>query len=682
MGKYLVTCSIVILIILFHIDIVSLSRSGSSRSSGGNKRGSHHKPSRPVHQPSKPSRPVHQPSKPSRPVHQPSKPSRPVHQPIKPVHQPSRPVHKPVKPAENPVKPVQEVPVQSARQPAQNPSWPQNNPVKPPQNPAYPPHNPANPAQNPAYPPHNPANPAQNPIYPPHNPAQNPAYPPHNPANPAYPPQNPANPARNPAYPPHNPANPAQNPVYPPHNPANPVYPPHNPANPAYPPHNPANPAYPPHNPANPAYPPHNPANPAQNPAYPPQNPGYPQHNPAYPPQNPGYPQHNPAYPPQNPGYPQHNPGYPHNPNYPQNPGYPQHNPGYPHNPNYPHKPSWGQNDVKPWKPKPPKTNLKYMAGAAVAGAFGGFLLGHAMSQMHFRFPNPEEERWWYANRDRYPAQVYYPKYEQPVPEDIFVRDCWNMTVREFVEPSGNETADEMEARVVTRVVHEMCIEQYRTFSGHAGGGSVTHSQSDPQKPNPAQPVMNHVQGEAVAGTVVESSGVILGTPMANMSFQFNESEEERWWNENRHRFMDHVFRPNYNHPVPLDVFVSDCVNVTMGEYLKPSGNETANETETRVLRRLVPEMCTELYHNYSRQIERDGFGKSDNKPEESIMPVKLAIKDMAVAPPRNTAAKGSGSYTTGGAVSNMIFHFKDGLLLTSPSILWVIMLTTCFLIP
>nr|XP_060612454.1 protein PRRC2A-like [Anolis sagrei ordinatus] len=663
MGKYLVLCSIVMLFVLLQTEVImSLSRRGSSRPSGGN-RGSHHKPSRPVHQPSKPSRPVHQPSKPSRPVHQPSYPGNPVHKPIKPV--------------QNPVKPVQEVPVQSARQPVQpvqNPVVPQNKPANnpPPYNPAYQPNNPANPAQNPvvpqnkpannpppynpAYPPHNPANPAQNPAYPPHNPAnpaQNPAYPPHNPANPAYPPHNPANPAQNPAYPPHYPANPAQNPAYPPHNPANPAYPPHNPANPAYPPHNPVNPAqnpaYPPHNPANPAYPPQNPANPAQNPAYPPHNPGYPQHNPAYPPPN---------------------PGYPHNPNYPQNPSYPHYNPGYPHNPNY--NPKWGHYDAKPWKPKPPKTNLKHIAGAAAVGALGGFVLSHAMSNMHFNFRNREEQRWWYENRNRYSDQVYYPKYEQPVPPEVFVRDCWNITVREFIEPTGNDTADEMERRVVTQVVHEMCVQQYRSYSGQAEGGSVIHN-THIQEPNPSNPVMERTQGGAVAGTAVGNTELSLGGPMGDMHFQFNDSEEQQWWNDNRHRFMGRVFQPNYSQPVPADVFVSDCVNATMGEYTKPSGNETANETETRVLKRLVPEMCMELYHNYSRQSEKEMVYNSDKKLEESIVPVKLAIKDMTTKHPTENNGGRNGAMS-------MHFPFADALLL--PSMLLATVLSTGFLIP
>uniref|UniRef100_A0A670JC70 Prion protein n=1 Tax=Podarcis muralis TaxID=64176 RepID=A0A670JC70_PODMU len=183
--------------------------------------------------------------------------------------------------------------------------------------------------------------------------------------------------------------------------------------------------------------------------------PGYPQ-NPGYPQQNPGYPQHNPGYPPRNPGYPQ------------QNPGYPQRNPGYPQNPGY-----GGGYGGKPWKPKPAKPpKMKHVAGAAVAGvaagALGGYLLGSAMSNMNFGFRNPSEEQWWHQNRDRYSDRVYYPEYKERVSRDVFMRDCVNVTLTEYITPQGNQSADEMEVKVVTHVVREMCTEQYRLISAAA----------------------------------------------------------------------------------------------------------------------------------------------------------------------------------------------------------------------
>uniref|UniRef100_A0A8D0L0S8 Prion protein (Kanno blood group) n=1 Tax=Sphenodon punctatus TaxID=8508 RepID=A0A8D0L0S8_SPHPU len=196
-----------------------------------------------------------------------------------------------------------------------------------------------------------------------------------------------------------------------------------------------------------------------------PQNPSYP-HNPGYP-QNPGYP-HNPGYP-QNPAYPPRNPGYP------QNPGYPPRNPGYPSNTGggwgQPHNPNMGGYNQKPWKPK--KTNMKHMVGAAAAGAvvggLGGYALGSAMSGMNFRFNNPNDERWWYENRDRYPDRVYYGQYgNQQVTSERFVHDCVNVTLTEYsnLDSADNKNMTETETKVVKQVVREMCIQQYRISSG------------------------------------------------------------------------------------------------------------------------------------------------------------------------------------------------------------------------
>ena len=112
------------------------------------------------------------------------------------------------------------------------------------------------------------------------------------------------------------------------------------------------------------------------------------------------------------------------------------------------------------------------MAGAAVGGAavgaLGGYLLGSSMANMNFGFRDRSEERWWYENRNRYSDQVYYPKYDQPVGREVFVRDCVNITVTQYIESTGNQTFDEMEKKVVPKVVHEMCTEQYRLISGVA----------------------------------------------------------------------------------------------------------------------------------------------------------------------------------------------------------------------
>ncbi|XP_053222504.1 cuticle collagen bli-1-like isoform X3 [Podarcis raffonei] len=652
MGKYLLTCAIAILFILLQTDVIVsvLGKSSSSRSSRKPSKPSHHRPSKPVEH------------------HRPSKPVE--HRPSKPVeHRPSKPVHRPVKPVHN--------------QPVHNPAPPQHNPVYPPVNPGKPPSNPGNPPPyNPAYPPQNPGKPPSNPGNPPpYNPAyppQNPGKPPSNPGNP--PPQNPAYPPQNPAYPPRNPGNPPpQNPAYPPQNPGNPAYPPQNPGNPAYPPQNPA---YPPHNPGNPppqnpGYPPQNPGNPVyppQNPGYPPHNPGNP-HNPGYPPQNPGYPHHNPGNP-HNPGYPPQNPGYPpNNPGNPHNPGYPQQNPGFPQNPGYPRYGeggSWGKYDSKPWKPKPPKPSMKHMAGSALAGAaagaVGGYLLGRAMSNVNFHFNNRDDERWWYENRNRYSDQVYYPQYNQPVPQDIFVRDCTNITVREYTEPSGNQTADEMETRVVTHVVREMCIEQYRTYSSHAGG-DFRRPGSRPEGPMLAKPEVKPVAEEAITGAVAKDQ---LGSSMSNMHLHFNDSDEEQWWSENRNRLTHPVFYPNYSHLVTKDVFASDCENATTNYYIKPTGNQTADEVEARVVTQVAREMCRELYSDFIRHMERS---KYDQKPE-APMPTKLWLKHV---PEAANIAPGAGA--TGSNHNSATSRMRDNTF-AKTSVLLIMALVTPFLIP
>nr|XP_020634951.1 major prion protein homolog [Pogona vitticeps] len=198
------------------------------------------------------------------------------------------------------------------------------------------------------------------------------------------------------------------------------------------------------------------------------------------------------------------------NPSYPQNGTYSQYNHdiplkfdnsfhrlGYPENagfPNYGGDSSWDQYYSKPWKPKPSKH--KAMALAVAAGTNGDFLLGPGMSAMHFHFNGLDEERWWHENRDNYPDRVYFPWYEQPVPEDVFVRDCWNITMRGFVAPSGTETADEMETRVVGQVVHQMCAKQYHVVLQHSIGDSAwdTHR-------------MRPGSGAALTGAAGEAAG-------------------------------------------------------------------------------------------------------------------------------------------------------------------------------
>ncbi|NXR14355.1 PRIO protein, partial [Semnornis frantzii] len=121
-------------------------------------------------------------------------------------------------------------------------------------------------------------------------------------------------------------------------------------------------------------------------------------------------------------------------------------------------------------------TNLKHVAGAAAAGAvvggLGGYAMGRVMSGMHYHFDSPDEYRWWNANAARYPNR----EYSSLPPQDVFVADCFNITVTEHsIGPAArrnaseagtaaNQTDVEMETRVVTKVIKEMCVQQYREY--------------------------------------------------------------------------------------------------------------------------------------------------------------------------------------------------------------------------
>ncbi|NXU06608.1 PRIO protein, partial [Buphagus erythrorhynchus] len=141
---------------------------------------------------------------------------------------------------------------------------------------------------------------------------------------------------------------------------------------------------------------------------------------------------------------------------------------------------SGGSYHQKPWKAPKAKPSFKHVAGAAAAGAvvggLGGYAMGRVMSGMQYRFDSPDEYRWWNENAARYPNQVYYRDYRGPVPQDVFVADCFNITVTEHnIGPAArknaseagaaaNQTEAELEARVVTKVIREMCIQQYQEY--------------------------------------------------------------------------------------------------------------------------------------------------------------------------------------------------------------------------
>lgn len=106
----------------------------------------------------------------------------------------------------------------------------------------------------------------------------------------------------------------------------------------------------------------------------------------------------------------------------------------------------------------------------------GGYAMGRVMSGMHYHFDSPDEYRWWNENSARYPNRVYYRDYTSPVSQDVFVADCFNITVTEHnigpaakkngseAGPGANQTETELETKVVTKVIREMCVQQYREY--------------------------------------------------------------------------------------------------------------------------------------------------------------------------------------------------------------------------
>nr|XP_033803326.1 major prion protein homolog [Geotrypetes seraphini]XP_033803327.1 major prion protein homolog [Geotrypetes seraphini]XP_033803328.1 major prion protein homolog [Geotrypetes seraphini]XP_033803329.1 major prion protein homolog [Geotrypetes seraphini]XP_033803330.1 major prion protein homolog [Geotrypetes seraphini] len=158
-------------------------------------------------------------------------------------------------------------------------------------------------------------------------------------------------------------------------------------------------------------------------------------------------------------------------------------------NPSYPGSNwnNWGQNynpygggssyNNKQWKPyNKPKPNMKMMAGAAVAGAvaggIGGYALGNAVGRSRIFFDDDYQRQYYNYHSNQFPDRVYRPQYydNQRVTEDIFVNDCFNYSMTEFVmKPSAekniNET-DAMEIQVMQHVIRQLCIREYRMASG------------------------------------------------------------------------------------------------------------------------------------------------------------------------------------------------------------------------
>ncbi|OCT89950.1 prion protein L homeolog isoform X1 [Xenopus laevis] len=154
-----------------------------------------------------------------------------------------------------------------------------------------------------------------------------------------------------------------------------------------------------------------------------------------------------------------------------RNPNYPG---GYPGNTGG----SWGQQPYNPsgynkqWKPPKSKTNMKSVAIGAAAGAIGGYMLGNAVGRMSYQFNNPMESRYYNDYYNQMPNRVYRPMYrgEEYVSEDRFVRDCYNMSVTEYIikpaEGKNNSELNQLDTTVKSQIIREMCITEYRRGSG------------------------------------------------------------------------------------------------------------------------------------------------------------------------------------------------------------------------
>ncbi|XP_038602594.1 major prion protein [Tachyglossus aculeatus] len=135
------------------------------------------------------------------------------------------------------------------------------------------------------------------------------------------------------------------------------------------------------------------------------------------------------------------------------------------------------------YKPDKPKTSMKHVAGAAAAGAvvggLGGYMLGSAMSRPPMHFGNDYEDRYYRENQYRYPNQVYYRPVDQYGSQDGFVRDCVNITVTQHtVTTTEGKNFNETDVKIMTRVVEQMCVNQYQAEYRARSGVTLLSSPS------------------------------------------------------------------------------------------------------------------------------------------------------------------------------------------------------------
>ncbi|XP_070587181.1 uncharacterized protein [Erythrolamprus reginae] len=221
----------------------------------------------------------------------------------------------------------------------------------------------------------------------------------------------------------------------------------------------------------------------------------------------------------------------------------------------------------------------------------------------------------------------------------------------------------------------------FHTFSSSSEGGNSRSHDGNPEDSKPKGDEVKYIVGETVRNAPVEDpESYIIGSPIAKMDFRFNDSEEERWWNENRHRFATHVYHPNSSQPISRDVFLNECVNVTIGEYVKPTGNQTEDELEARVVTQVANGKCMEMYPRLTVLTTAGSY--YNNKPEgATILEIKSEFRYGEGVALANSLGRASGHNPQNNAVSDLHFSFENALFLIHPFAISVITLIIPFLI-
>ncbi|XP_070621323.1 uncharacterized protein [Erythrolamprus reginae] len=96
--------------------------------------------------------------------------------------------------------------------------------------------------------------------------------------------------------------------------------------------------------------------------------------------------------------------------------------------------------------------------------------------------------------------------------------------------------------------IAEAIKDLYTLFTSSEGGNSRSHD-GNPADSKPKGDEVKYVEETVRNAPVVDPESYILGSPIAKMFLRFNDSEE-KWWNENRHRFPTPVYHQNSIQPI------------------------------------------------------------------------------------------------------------------------------------